>query len=317
MSDITKLQNLVAAIATMTSAYKTALETRTAPDSTKLGGVTLAALRAEFGVGTAAAVDVIATDLAAFIARRDNPNQVTAAQVGLGAVGNYRTATDVEALAGTATDLLMTPANVKAVSDATWASSVGTAPETLDTISEVAAAIVANGGVVAALTAIANGKETVEGSQAKVDLLASQVSAALIAGLALKLDATAQAVDSAKLDGKTRPQIIAEAVAAVNPDSKLDLHATADNSVRLNGKTQAELTASAVETIAGTESQKFTTPVGVKAIVDSEIIGVQTELDSHSLALIAINTRHTDHETYVDDAFTTLAAAFNNAALNV
>jgi hypothetical protein len=317
MSDITKLQNLVAAIATMTSAYKTALETRTAPDSVKLGGVTLAGIRAEFGTGTAAAVDVIAADLAAFIARRDNPNQVTKAQVGLGLVENFRTATDVEALAGTATDLLMTPANVQAVSDARWAASVGSAPETLDTISEVAAAIEANGSVVAALTAIANGKETVEGSQAKVDLLAAQVSASLIAGLALKLDATAQAVDSAKLDGRTRPQIIAEAVAAVNPDSKLGVNATADNSVRLNGKTQAELTASAVETIAGTESQKFTTPVGVKAIVDSEIVTVTAELDSHSLALIAINTRHTDHETYIDDAFATLAAAFNNAAVNV
>lgn len=317
MSDITKLQSLVSAIATMTSAYKTALETRTAPDSTKLGGVTLAALRAEFGVGTAAAVDVIAADLAAFMARRDNPNVVTKEQVGLGLVQNYPTATDVEALAGLATDRVMTPANVKAVSDATWAASVGSAPATLDTIAEVAAAITANGDVVAALTAIANGKETVEGSQAKVDLLAAQVSANLIAGLALKLDATAQAVDSAKLDGKTRPQIIAEAVAAVNPDSKLDIGGTAVNSVRLNNKTQAELTATPEETIAGTESQKFTTPVGVKAIVSSEVVTIQTELDSHSLALIAINTRHTDHETYVDDAFTTLAAAFNNAALNV
>ena len=317
MSDITKLQGLVAAIATMTAAYKTALETRTAPDSVKLGGVTLAGIRAEFGTGTADAVAVIATDLAAFIARRDNPNVVTAAQVGLGLVPNYPAASTVEALAGTATDRLMTPANVKAVADAQWAASVGSAPTTLDTIDEIAAAITANGSVMAAIQAIAEGKETVEGAQAKVDLLASQVAANLIAGLATKLDLHATADNAALLQGKTRAEVVAEAVAAVNPDSKLDATAQAVDSLRLNGKTQSQLTASAQETLDGTEGQKFATPIGVRAAVDATALIQQNSIDAQGLTIAANTQSIGDLTNYLDGAFETLAAAFNNAATNV
>lgn len=317
MSDITKLQSLVAAIATMTAAYKTALETRTAPDSVKLGGVTLAGIRAEFGTGTAAAVNVIATDLAAFIARRDNPHVVTAAQIGLGLVQNYPTASAQEALDGVATNRLMTPANVQAVADARWAASVGSAPTTLDTIDEIAAAITANGSVMAAIQAIAEGKETVEGAQAKVDLLASQVAANLIAGLALKLDLHATADNSALLQGKTRAEVVAEAVAAVNPDSKLDATAQAVDSLRLNGKTQTQLTATAQETLDGTEGQKFATPIGVRAAVDATALIQQNSIDAQGLTIAANTQSIGDLTAYLDGAFETLAAAFNNAATNV
>lgn len=51
--------------------------------------------------------------LAAHIANHSNPHAVTAAQVGLGNVSNFATASTADATAGTATNLFMTPALVK------------------------------------------------------------------------------------------------------------------------------------------------------------------------------------------------------------
>ena len=48
---------------------------------------------------------------------RNNPHAVTKAQVGLGSVNNYATASDAQAKAGTATNLHITPANLKSVFD--------------------------------------------------------------------------------------------------------------------------------------------------------------------------------------------------------
>jgi hypothetical protein len=52
--------------------------------------------------------------LQTFAARTDNPHQVTKAQVGLGSVPNYPAASSAEALGGTATNRLMTPATTQA-----------------------------------------------------------------------------------------------------------------------------------------------------------------------------------------------------------
>lgn len=52
--------------------------------------------------------------LNAHLVDKTNPHVVTALQVGLGNVDNYKTATTVEAIAGTATDRFMTPAGVRA-----------------------------------------------------------------------------------------------------------------------------------------------------------------------------------------------------------
>lgn len=49
----------------------------------------------------------------------NNPHQVTKAQVGLGLANNYATATEAETVTGTATNLHVTPAGVKAATDAT------------------------------------------------------------------------------------------------------------------------------------------------------------------------------------------------------
>lgn len=55
--------------------------------------------------------------LKAFDARRDNPQQVTKAQVGLSSVPNYAAATNAQAITGTATNLVMTPATTTAKVD--------------------------------------------------------------------------------------------------------------------------------------------------------------------------------------------------------
>lgn len=61
------------------------------------------------------AIDKFAGDaLRAHIDDKNNPHGTTKAQVGLGNVDNYATATDAQAIAGTATNLFVTPANVKA-----------------------------------------------------------------------------------------------------------------------------------------------------------------------------------------------------------
>jgi hypothetical protein len=68
--------------------------------------------------GVLADLDVVRQDLAKHIADKSNPHQVTKAQTGLGSVDNYPTASTAEAQAGTATNRFMTPAGVKAYSDA-------------------------------------------------------------------------------------------------------------------------------------------------------------------------------------------------------
>ena len=55
------------------------------------------------------------TPLTSHIGDKANPHEVTKAQVGLGSVNNYATASDAQAKAGSATNLHVTPANLKAV----------------------------------------------------------------------------------------------------------------------------------------------------------------------------------------------------------
>lgn len=82
-----------------------------------------------------------------FMARRDNPHQVTAEQVG--------------ALTSEATQLLLdeklAEGDLAGLLQAFWAEKVGTAPETLDTIQEIAAALQNNPEVIDALQALVEG----------------------------------------------------------------------------------------------------------------------------------------------------------------
>jgi hypothetical protein len=329
MSDINKLNNLVTAIATMTAAYKNALDTRTAPDSDKLGGQTLAQVQAAYGSEIAAAADAAAASLAAHIARRDNPHAVTAAQVGLGSVQDFGLASIEQAQAGVADDAYMTPAKSKAHFDARWAEKVGTAPETLDTIEEIALALQNNPDVVQSLQDLVNANATaISDLQATVSQNASDAGTAAAqaeananaytdAGLFTKLDSNAQAVDSAMLEGKSKAEVIAEAVAAADLDSKLDVGAQAVDSLRFNGKTQAEISASSQETIDGISTTKFVTPAGSKAAIEAKAATLQSSIDSNTAAIGVNATAISDLDVYLDDAFVQLTAAFNNAAANV
>lgn len=63
-------------------------------------------------------LDVVRKDLAAHVADKKNPHQVTKAQTGLGLVENYQPSTDTEAAQATRTDRYLVPANLKAYNDA-------------------------------------------------------------------------------------------------------------------------------------------------------------------------------------------------------
>ena len=154
--DPTKLALLLASLSNFSTTIKDRLDAKlnaidTAVNSAKLEGKTLAEIQSLIGDDINAALAILEADFAAFVARRDNPHEVTAEQVGLGLVANYAPATLVEAAAGLASDKYMTPAASKALLDAFWAEVAGTAPETLNTINELAAALQNNPDVIAAL----------------------------------------------------------------------------------------------------------------------------------------------------------------------
>ena len=309
-----KLQLLVEAISQLLTKVNTAINTRTAPDSLKLGGKSLAQLESELGQVTSGQIDALAADLAAFIARTDNPHNVTAAQVGLGSLTNAGFATQQEAEDGVAGNVYASPLSIAQFIAKWWADQLGTTPETLDTIQEIAEAITNNASAIEAIEAIAAGKETPAGAQAKVDAAV----ASLEAQLATKLDANAQAVDSAMLEGQTLAQVLAAAAAAVpevDLSGKLDVTAQAADSAKLNGKTQAELTASVEETATGTATDKWTTPAGVKGLVDTAAAGVQSGVDALALQVAANGTAIADANTSIDTILTQLKTAFDDAAV--
>lgn len=131
------------------------------------------------------------------------------------------TASGTEATDGVITDKFMTPSTAKEAFDARWAEKVGAAPETLDTIEEIAAALLNNTDALAAVEAVAKqytDQEVLAAIQqiSGVDMVAGTTLASLYAQVvalqASKLDATAQAVDSAKLQGKSLMEVIDAAV---------------------------------------------------------------------------------------------------------
>lgn len=76
---------------------------------------------------TGAAITALAVNpLNAHIARNDNPHGTTKTHVGLGLVDNFATANNTQAIAGTATNLFMTPANTRALIDAAVGNSLST-----------------------------------------------------------------------------------------------------------------------------------------------------------------------------------------------
>lgn len=160
------------AIATLGSRIKAISNTaNNAPNAQLLEGNSLQDI-VDLIVGTTGAtIQDVEAALNTFIARNDNPHGVTKAQVGLGSVQDFGMATQTEAETGTATNKYVSPKTVKDAISYFWADKVGTAPETLDTIDEIAAAITTNQSVIDSLNgAVANRALKSELTDAVTDL---------------------------------------------------------------------------------------------------------------------------------------------------
>lgn len=225
-----------------------------------------------------------------FMARRDNPHQVTAEQVG--------------ALTSEATQLLLdeklAEGDLAGLLQAFWAEKVGTAPETLDTIQEISTALQNNPDVITVLQQLVNDNATAIGAletrvdgvdttiaQVQTDLSA-EVTARTTADQALdaKIDEVDSRLDDSKVDvggdistntvtqgeGEEAQQValsvlIAQLQAGISEAgdaSDLEALQTAFNAF-------VAAKATAAEVIAGTDDAKYTTSLAVKSAIDQAI----------------------------------------------
>lgn len=146
-------------------------------DSAKLEGLSLVEVVELIAGTTGLTVQSVKDELDIFIARRDNPNVVTAAQVGLGEVANFGVATNIEALDALTANKVITPVQLHHVLNDWWAGQVGSTPETLDTIQEIATALQDNPDVIATLqTGLA-----LKASQADLDAAVATLNTAITA----------------------------------------------------------------------------------------------------------------------------------------
>jgi hypothetical protein len=248
-----------------------AVANRDAPNSLKLEGLTLAQVTATILAGTAsnatlfdgktyaevitaatsgnaADIDALEAAFATFIARTDNPNSVTKAQVGLGAVENYGIASQADADAKAA-DKYVTPSIADYMVQKAVDALVGAAPETLNTISEIAAALGDDPDIINTLLTAIGTKETPAGAQAKAD---AAVTAAA-ADATTKADAAqAAAIAAAALDATSKADA-AQAAAIASGESYTDT-AIAGVGASLERATQAEAE-------GGTDNVKLMTPL--------------------------------------------------------
>ena len=137
-------------------------------------------------------------------------------------------ASTAEAVAGTDDAKYLTAVGAKAAIEAAVNDLVGSAPEAMNTIMELATALENNPDIISELTTLVGQKldatatavnsSKLEGST-KAEVIAAAVSgaeAALADDIAAKLDRTAQASDSAKLEGSSKAQVISEVQTALN-----------------------------------------------------------------------------------------------------
>jgi hypothetical protein len=340
-----KLASLLQSIAAFNTALKTQLGLKLginekAGDTSKFDGKTLAEVTAEINAATGVELDALELIVNTFIARRDNPHVVTKAQVGLGLVDNFGTATGAEVVTGTAADKFVTPAGIAAF----WADKVGAAPGTLDTIAEIAAALQDNPDVIdqiltglgnkldktaqAADTVlfggftlaevIAQANDGVDLSQvllksddlgaSKVDVTGDEPGTGLtlklhLEGIATDLAAGVTATEAAQADADAA-QVAADAASTL-AGTKLGATAQAVDSAKLEGKTLAEVVALAQDGVdLGNVVQKdddFSTyKVGVDTFA-TLFAGVQTDLDALE-ALIPEKASLADVTAGTDDA---------------
>lgn len=140
-----------------------------------------------------------------------------------------------EAVAGTDDVKYITAVSAKAAIESAVNELIGASPEALNTIAELAEALQNNPDVITELTTL----------------------------VGQKLDATATAVNSQKLEGSSKAQVVTEAVAAAEAAladdlaGKLNATATAADSAKLEGSTKAQVVAEAVAGSAGAIAAKL------------------------------------------------------------
>jgi len=300
------LQRLVTALANKTAPNSEKLDGKTLEEITTIilagkaafageadnalavGGKDLATLEAERASALTAAIDALRTELEGSI------GGVTKESIGLGNVVNYGVATEEEALAG-ATDKYVTAMLAQQIAQAKIDEIVGAAPETLNTLNEIAAALNNDPDIINTLMTEIGTKETPAGAQAKADaaVVSATEAAALDATAKVdaakadlqtaidgKLDATAQAVDSALLGGQTAEQIITAAQAGVDMSNVVEKGDNVDGNTVTVGEEQVTLSA-AIGTIKGDLSSAVSTLEG----------SVAAEASARDLADQALDTK--------------------------
>lgn len=181
-----------------------------ADNALKLGGKDLATLQADYAAAIEAAVEAAKTELEGVIGAIDK------ASIGLGNVENFGVATEEEALAGAA-DKYVTAFLAEKIAQKKIDDLVGGAPETLDTIKEIADALNNDPDIINTLMSQIGTKETPEGAQAKADAAqTAAVAAAKTYADETFLGKDDTAVDSDKLEGKTLAEILQ--LSGVTPD---------------------------------------------------------------------------------------------------
>lgn len=225
-----------------------------------------------------------------FMARRDNPHQVTAEQVG--------------ALTSEATQLLLdeklAEGDLAGLLQAFWAEKVGTAPETLDTIQEISTALQNNPDVITVLQQLVNDNAAAIGALETrvdgVDTTIAQVQTDLSAEVAARttaeqtLDAKIDEVDSRLDDSKVdvggdistntvtqgegeEAQQVALSVLIAQLQAGISEAGDASDLEALQTAFNAFVAAkaTAAEVIAGTDDAKYTTSLAVKSAIDQAI----------------------------------------------
>jgi hypothetical protein len=338
-----------------------------AEDSGKLEGLTLNEVVELIAGTTGLTIQDVKDSLDAHNARVDNPHAVTAAQVGLGNVDNFASASEAEAAGisydytATAGQTAFTGADNDAevleledgaivyvekngqrlgnseytfdvpsdtinltvgaslsdtisvrivtvgrfmttdvlwhVIDVFWATKVGAAPATLDTIAEIAAALTDNPDVITNLTTLIGTKAVQADIDAavagltkssvglgNVDNFATATSAETIAGTAADkfvtpagAKAAAEVIATAlqaSIDTKATPADIAAATGAMTK-ATIGLGNVEDFGVATN-----------TEALAGTAADKYITPVSMKHVRDADDANVANALSSIEAAFV-------------------------------
>jgi len=245
-----------------------------------------------------------------FMARRDNPHQVTAEQVG--------------ALTSEATQLLLdeklAEGDLAGLLQAFWAEKVGSAPETLDTIQEISAALQNNPDVITVLQQLVNDNAAAIGAlETRVDGIDAEITQTQ-ADFAAGVQAVNDRVDAEALARNTADQALDDKIVEVDTRlsaGKVDVGGDISTNTVTQGEGEAAqqvalsvliaqlqagiseagdasdlealqsafnafvaAKATTAEVIAGLDDEKYTTAMAVKGAIDqavAELVGTAPE----------------------------------------